>query len=105
VDVVVQAWARVGAGNLLGARAPREELVDDVQRSADGTGVGERSEVARAVLLDAARYVDSRPRIREVDFQIRVVLVVLEADVEQGLMAFDELGLEVKGLLLGVRDD
>ena len=90
VDVVVEAGARVGAGDRLGAGAPREELLHEVERAAHGAGVGVRPEVARAVLLDAARDVDARPRVCDVDLQVRVVLVVLEADVEERLVALDQ---------------
>ena len=94
VDVVVEAGARVVAGDLLRAGAPGEELLDEVQRAPHGAGAGVGPEVAGAVLLDAARDVDARPGVLDVDLQVRIVLVVLEADVEERLVALDQRRFE-----------
>ena len=104
-DVVLEAGARVGAGDLLVAGAPGEELLGEVERGADRFGGGVGAEVAGAVLGDAAGDGDARPGRVDVDLEVGVVLVVLEADVEEGLVALDQGGFEVEGVLLGVGGD
>ena len=105
-DVVLEAGTRVGAGDLLVAGAPGEEFLDEVERGADRFCRGVGAEVASAVVLDAAGDGDARPGRVDIDLEVGVVLVVLEADVEERLVALDERGFEVEGVLLGAgRDD
>ena len=104
-DVVLEAGARVGAGDFLVAGAPGEEFLGQVERGADGFGGGVGAEVAGAVFGDAAGDGDAGPGGVDVDLEVGVVLVVLEADVEEGLVALDQGGFEVEGVLLGVGGD
>ncbi len=105
MDEVVEAGSRVGAGDRLGAGAPGEELLDDAQRRAHGRCRRVRPEVARAIVVHAARDLDPRPLVLHVDAQVGVVLVVLEADVEEGLVALDQRRLQVHRLAVGLGDD
>ena len=100
LDVVVEAGAGVGAGDLLRAGPPREELLDHVERPPHRARRGVRPEVARAVLLDAAGDGDARPVVLDIDPEVRVVLVVLEPDVEDGLVALDQRRFEHQRLRL-----
>ncbi len=105
LDVVVEAGAGVGAGDRLGAGAPGEELLHHVERAPHRARRGVWPEVARAVLLDAAGDGDARPVLLHVDLEVGVVLVVLEADVVDGLVALDEGGLQQQRLRLVAGDD
>ena len=104
-DVVLEAGSRVGAGDFLVAGAPGEEFFDEVERGADRFGGGVGAEVACAVVLDAAGDGDAWPGGVDIDLEVGIVLVVLEADVEEGLVALDEGGLEVQRVLFGAGGD
>jgi hypothetical protein len=55
--------------------------------------------------VDAPGDLDARPFVLDVDSQVGVVLVVLEADVVEGLMALDQRRFEVQRLGGVGRDD
>ena len=105
LDVVVEAGPRIGARDLLCARTPREQLLHDVQRAPHRAGRGVRAEVAGAVVLDATRDRDARPIVLHVDLEVGVVLVVLEPDIVDRLVALDECRLEQQRLRLVRGDD
>ena len=105
VDVVLEAWTLVDAGDRLGARAVGKELLQQVHGLAHRPGAGERAEVASAVMQDAAREVDLRELLAQVDLDVGIRLVVFEAGVEEGAVLLDEQVLEQQGLLDGFRDD
>ena len=94
LDVEVEAGAWVFPRYLLRAGAVGEEFLQQVEGSAHGTRACIRPEVACAILLDAPCNVDARPRVLDIDLEVRVALVVLQADVEEGLMALDQRRLE-----------
>ncbi len=56
--------------------------------------MGERTEVAGALLLLAAHDAGARPLLRDGDGEERVALVVAQADVEAGPVTLDERVLE-----------
>ena len=105
VDEVLQAGPRVVAGDLFRARAPGEELLHEVQRSSHRAGRSEGPEVARTVVADAARDLDARPLLGDVDLEVGVVLIVLEAHVVERLVPLDQRGLEQQGLLRRAGED
>ena len=94
LDVVVEARPRVPPGDLLRAGSPGEQLFRQVERVAHRSGARVRTEVARTVLLDAPRDVDPWPRVLHIDFQVGVSLVVLQANVEERLVALDQRRLQ-----------
>jgi hypothetical protein len=94
LDVVIEAGARVAAGDFFGTGAPGEELFGEVEGGTDGAGAGIGAEVAGAIVFDATGDGDARPGVLEVDLEVGVPLVVFEADVEEGLVALDEGGFE-----------
>ena len=105
VDVIFEAWAWIGPGDALGARAVGEQLFDQVHGLADAAGAGEGPEIAGAVLMHPPGYVDPGEVLGQVHFEVGVGLVILEADVEIGPVALDEGVLKDEGLGLGVGDD
>ena len=105
VDVEVEAGARVGAGDVLGAGTVREELLDEVQGASDGAGGCEGAEVSGAALvLPSPGEVDAGELLFQVYLDVGICLVVLEADVVLGFVALDEGVFEDKGLALGIGD-
>ena len=60
VDVVIEARSRVVTGDGLGAGSVGEELLEQVEGTANTAGVGKGAEVARAVLVHAPRDIDLR---------------------------------------------
>ena len=105
MDEVFQASTLVVAGDGLRAGAIGEEFLEEVHRLADGTGAGERPEVARAVGQHPAGEVDLRELLREVNLDVGIGLVVLEAGVVEGLVLLDEQVLQQQRLLHRLGDD
>ena len=63
------------------------------------------AEVPGPVLLDPSRDEDARPGVLDIHFEVRIPLVILQADVEERLMALDERCLEEQRLADGAHDD
>ena len=89
----------------LRARADRERAQQEVERLADRVRVRVRAEVADALALRAAQHHRPGPVLVERDREVRVALVVLQADVEAGLVPLDEVELQEEGLDLVLGDD
>ena len=87
----------------LRARPDRERAQQQVERLADGVRVRVRTEVADALALLAAQHHRARPLLVERDREVRVRLVVLQADVEAGPVLLDEVELEEERLDLVAR--
>ena len=104
-DVVLETGPRVGAGDFLVAGAPGEEFLDQIKRRTHRFRRRVGTEVTRAVARDAAGDRHARPGRVDVDLEVGIVLVVLESDVEEGLMALDQRRFKVERILLGVRGD
>ena len=105
VDVVLEAGARVRAGDGLGAGAVGEQLLQQREGLPHRARAGEGAKVAGAVVQDAAGEVDLRELLAGVDLDVRVGLVVAEARVEGRAVPLDERVFEDERLALRVRDD
>ena len=105
LDVVVEA-GNAGPAARLGslARAVLEELSQEVERLADPPCAGERAEVDAPGPVALSREVDARELLVEAYPDVRIRLVVTEANVELGPVALDELLLGQKRLRLGLGD-
>ena len=106
LDVVVEArraasTARLGAL----ARAEQEHLAEHLERRADSLGVAVRAEVGPVATVALAREVHPREVLVERDRDVRVRLVVAQADVEPRLVLLDEVLLGEQRLGLGVNDE
>ena len=101
LDVVQQARPLERALAVLDldrAGPEREEPPDEVHRLVDARRRRVRPEVAAAVVDELAGPLDAREVVGQRDLDVRVALVVLEADVEARLVALDEVGLEEQRL-------
>jgi hypothetical protein len=105
LDVVFEAGARELAVDLDVAGAQLEGAVDEIDGTAREARGQERPEVERAVALDAARDHHAREGLVDRQFQVRVLLVILERDVVARLVLLDEVRLKHQRLDLRVRDD
>ena len=101
LDMVLEARAvlQVAAG------AQGEEPAQEFQALVHGRDVRVGAEVARSVLRHAVRQEDARVFLLHRDLDVRVALVVLEADVVVRAMLLDEVALEDQRLDLRVRHD
>ena len=90
--------------DLDGAGPEREEPADEVHRLVDAGRRRVRPEVAAAVVGELARAFHAREVVTEGDLDVRVALVVLEADVEARLEPLDEVRFEEERLRHGVGD-
>ena len=103
LDVVIQAGALVVAGDLAVAREIRENLAEHVERLIHRARIGERAKVARAVLLHLARRQHLGEGVLPVDLDVGIALVVLEPDVELGLVLLDEVTFQQQRFQFRVR--
>ena len=87
-----------------GGRADGDDLAQGVDGLARGLGVGVGPEVARALAMALARVLDRREDVGLGDRDIGVGLVVLEVDVEVGVVLGDKVALEHERLVLGAHD-
>ena len=104
VDVAQQAGPPDLPGpdeHALGAGAGREHPQQQVERLADGPGMGVRPEVAHALALGAAHHLQPREVLVQRDGQARVALVVAVLDVEAGVVLLDPGVLQLQRLDLG----
>ena len=99
MDVVFQTGPWVFPGNHFRARPPWEELLDEVQRPPHRPRRGERPEVARPVVQHPSRNLHAWPLLLEVDLQIGIVFVVLQAHVEERLVPLHQSRLQQKRFL------
>ena len=88
-----------------GRDADRRHLAQGVDRGARGLGIGVGAEVARALLVVLACVFDRGEDVRLRDRDVGIALVVLEVDVEIGMVLVDELALQDQRLVLGPHDD
>ena len=101
LDVVQQARPLQGSLAVLDvdrAGAEREEAPDQVHRFVDARRRPVRPEVAAPVVDQLARPLDPREVVGQRDLDVRVALVVLEADVEARPVALDQVHLEEQRL-------
>src|SRR5690606_6289436 len=87
------------------AGACREDPEQQVERVADGPGVGVRAEVAHPLALGAAHHLQPGVLLVEGDGQVRVRLVVAVADVEARVVLLDPGVLQLQRLDLGGHGD
>ena len=104
MQVVVEAGARKLAVDLDRAGADLE-VARDHPHDPPGEPAPEGPEIGVAVLQHAPRHQGPGPRLPRRDLDVRVGLVVPQADVVPGAMLLDEGVLEEQGLELRVRDD
>ena len=90
---------------VLGARAKREGLDQFVHRRAQRAHVDERTEVAHALHVLAARYVRRGEVGAGVQGDVGEALVVLQAHVVARLVVLDQFVLEDQRVEFGRRDD
>jgi hypothetical protein len=105
LDVVEEARPAEGPlplPDLQGAGPEREQAPDQVHRLVDAARRRVGPEVAAPVAHELAGPLDSREVLAQRDPDIGVALVVLEADVEAGLVTLDEVRLEEERLRDGI---
>ena len=85
--------------------ADRKRLQKEIERVADGVGVGERPKVLVAFPSGSATHPGGRPFVSSGQRQERIALVVPEANVETRSVLLDERVLEHERLDLVVGDD
>src|SRR6266550_8056573 len=73
------------------AGAIRKELLEQIERLVHGLGVRERPEVASAAIAEGAGAQDPRKVLTECDLDVRIRLVVLEANVVARVVLLDEV--------------
>ncbi len=106
VDVVVQARnARVASRLRPFAGPVRENAVEDVERLPHLLRRGVGAEVDDPAAVPLSREHDPRVFVLHGHGDVRVALVVAQADVERRPVALDQVLLEVECLDLGGRDD
>jgi len=104
-DVVLEAGARVVAGEIDLATGQEEAAMDEVD-DAVGEIAGEVGTVVdAAVAAEAAGDEDFRPAIAEGELDVGVGFVVAQQDVEAGLALLDEVVFQGEGFVLVVDED
>ena len=105
-DVIIQAdLLLVPLLYLSAAGAQLEHLLDDPQRLPHRPGVGVGAEVPVAVLLDLADHDRARERLVHGQADVRILLVIPQADIVVGPVLLDQVRLENQRLDLTVRDE
>ncbi len=94
--------ARLPSRDVDRAGPEREQAADQVHRLVDRRGRRVRPEVAAAVVDELAGPLDPREVVGQGDLDVRVALVVLEPDVEAGLVALDQVRFEQERFRHGV---
>jgi len=97
MNVILQARARMAASKINGAAWDEEALVNEMQDAAGEAGGKIRTEIERAIFLDAAREVDAGISFGSGEFDVRVGFVVPEHDVELRAVLLDEIVFESEG--------
>ena len=104
-DVVLQAGARVVAGEVDLAAGQKKAAMDEVD-DAVGEVAGEVGAVVdAAVAAEAAGDEDFRPAIAEGELYIGIGFVVAQQDVEAGLALLDEVVFQRERFVLVVDED
>ena len=105
LDVVVEARGAAAAAGLGAlARSEQEHLAEHLERRADPLGVAVGTEVRPVTAVALAREIHAGKVLVERDRDVRVRLVVPQADVEPGLVLLDEVLLGQQRFALGVHD-
>ena len=105
LDLVQQAGAGAVGEHRVLTGAEEEDALHGGDGLVDGPGGGEGAVVAAFAATGAAMLGDLREGVVLGEHQPRVALVVAEHDVEAGLEALDEVGLEEEGFGLGMGGD
>ncbi len=105
LEVVFEAGPLAAAEDGVLAAADPEVLVDEMDGRPGPVGRAERAEVARSVRLDLAAEIDAGKVLAGRHLEIGEALVVLEPEVEAGLMLLDVVVLEEGGFFLGAGQD
>src|SRR5204863_2643260 len=92
LDVVVEARAlRHLRRHVVIAAAHGEDLFHDVERAPHCTDVSVGAKVAGPIVFQTSRYKDSRERLLDRDFDVRIRLIVAQRDVEARPIFLDEI--------------
>ena len=105
LDVVIQAGARILAGDLAVAGQVGEDAAQHIQGLVHRPDAGVGAEVARAVLDHLAGDGHLGEGVRPVHLDVGVALVVLEADVVARAVLLDQVHLEDERLELRTDHD
>ena len=105
LELVLETGALAAAEDGVLAAADEEVLVDEVDGRAGPPGRAEGAEIAGAVRLDLPAEVDAGPGLAGRHLEVGEALVVLEAEVEAGLVLLDVIVLQEGGFLLGAGQD
>ena len=105
LDVVLKTRAVVVTGDLLGAGAVGEELLQQVKRTTHRSGRRIRTEVARTVIVMPPGEIDAREFVCQVDLDVWVRLVILQMGVVTRHVFLDERVLKQQRLALRLHDD
>ena len=105
LDVVVQTGSFVLAGDDPIAGQIRENASEGIQGLVDGPGRRVGAEVSRAVITHLARHRHLGVRFGPMDLDVRIALVILEADVVLRPMLLDQIHLEDQRFQLRSHED
>ena len=94
LDVVIQAGARILAGDLAVAGEIGEDMAQHIQGLMHGPDAGVRAKVMRTVLDHLAGDGHFGEGVRQMHFDVGVAFVVFEADVEARTVLLDQVHLE-----------
>ncbi len=99
IDVIIETRAcRTLVEEAIAAGADREEVLDERQVPPEELDLGERPEVAGAVVQHPTRDVYAREVLVQRDLDVRIGLVVPEDDVEPRIVLLDQVRLEEQRL-------
>ena len=105
LDVVLQARARMVAGQIHFAGRNQEVAMDQVDDAIGEIGREVRAVVGAAVLAQAAGDVHAREALGQGELHVGISLVVAQQDVEARLLLLDEVVLERQRLFVIGDDD
>ena len=105
LDVVLQARARMKAGQVHLAGRNQKMAVDQVDDPVGEVGREVRAVVGAAVFAQAAGYVDARVAFAQRQLHVGISLVIAQQDVESRLALLDEIVFERERFLVVGDDD
>ena len=105
LDIVIQAGARILAGDHPVAGEIGEDAPEHIQGLVHCPDAGVGAKIARAVLDHLAGDGHLGEGIRPVNFDIRVAFIILEADVVMRAVLLDQVHLEDERFELGTHHD